>query len=381
MLTDAAAAGARGAMYNDNKLKIGFFGTNCSSGRTMTRIPERWSGNWEDNLTIAKQADEAGIDFLLPIARWKGYGGDTDYQGTTFETLSWASALLAQTQQITIFGTVHAPLFHPLIAAKMVVTADHASHGRIGFNLVCGWNEDEFAMFGVDQREHANRYRYGQEWLDIIKRAWEDPEDFDYSGDFFNLKGVRAKPKPYRGTRPIVMNAGNSPTGRAFAMRNCDAFFTGASIMTFEDRELDAAAAIVRDAKAEARAFGRDLDVYTVGVVVCRPTRREAEEYLRYYTSDADWQVADRLIGVMGFKPESPDELDRLRASVVNGHSSIKLIGTPDDVAGGFAKVSAAGFTGIAINFVNFIDEFPLFRDEVLPRLERLGVHRGAPGR
>ena len=61
-----------------------------------------------------------------------------------------------------------------------------------------------------------------------------------------------------------------------------------------------------------------------------------------------------------------------------NGHLA-SLIGTPDD--GPARKVSAAGFSGIAINFVNFIDEFPLFRDEVLPRLERLGVHRGAPAR
>jgi len=101
---------ARGAMNNGNRLKIGLFGTNCSSGRTITRIPERWSGNWDDNLALALLADEAGIDFLLPIARFKGHGGDTDYQGTTFETLTWASALLAHTKRITIFGTVHAPL-------------------------------------------------------------------------------------------------------------------------------------------------------------------------------------------------------------------------------------------------------------------------------
>ena len=53
-------------------------------------------------------ADEAGIDFLLPIGRWKGYGGETDYQGATYETITWASGLLAQTSRITIFGTVHA---------------------------------------------------------------------------------------------------------------------------------------------------------------------------------------------------------------------------------------------------------------------------------
>jgi FMNH2-dependent dimethyl sulfone monooxygenase len=161
----------RAAMYNDNALKLGLFGANCSSGRYVTKVPERWSGSWDDNALLAQMADRAGIDFLLPIGRWKGYGGDTDYQGATWETLTWATALLAQTQQITIFGTVHAPLFHPVIAAKQMVTADHVGHGRFGLNVVCGWNEDEFAMFGAEQRAQSRRYEQGQEWLDVAAPA------------------------------------------------------------------------------------------------------------------------------------------------------------------------------------------------------------------
>ena len=153
----------RVAMHNGNRLKIGLFGSNCSSGRAVTMVPERWSGSWPDNLKLARMADEAGIDFLLPIARWKGYGGDTDYQGATLETLTWASGLLASTKRITVFGTVHAPLFNPVIAAKECVTADHIGEGRFGLNLVVGWNEGEFEMFGVEQREHeaALRVRAG----------------------------------------------------------------------------------------------------------------------------------------------------------------------------------------------------------------------------
>src|SRR5712692_9367958 len=81
----------RMAMGNDNVLKIGLFGANCSSGRAVTKVPERWSGSWPDNLKLARMADEAGIDFMLPIGRWKGYGGDTDYQGATLETITWAT--------------------------------------------------------------------------------------------------------------------------------------------------------------------------------------------------------------------------------------------------------------------------------------------------
>ena len=155
---------------------------------------------------------------MLPIGRWKGYGGDTDYQGVTWETVTWACGLWAKTERLTVFGTVHAPLIPPLIAAKELVTADHVGEGRFGLNLVCGWNESEFEMFGATLRDHEARYEYAQEWLDIVKLAWSPQMDFDFDGQFFKLKGVRAKPKPYGGTRPLIMNAGASATGQAFTI-------------------------------------------------------------------------------------------------------------------------------------------------------------------
>jgi dimethylsulfone monooxygenase len=112
-------------MHGNNRLQIGLFGANCSSGRAVTLVPERWSGSWPDNRRLALIADEAGIDFLLPIGRWKDYGGETDYQGTTLETITWATGILAATKRITVFGTVHAPIFNPIVAAKEMVTADH----------------------------------------------------------------------------------------------------------------------------------------------------------------------------------------------------------------------------------------------------------------
>ena len=213
-------------MRSTNRLKLGLFGANCSSGRAVTMVPERWSGSWPDCVKLAEIADRAGIEFMLPIGRWKGYGGETDYQGATWETVAWACGLLAKTKRLIVFGTVHAPLIAPLIAAKEFVTADHIGEGRFGLNLVCGWNEDEFEMFGATLRDHETRYEYAQEWLDIVKLAWSSQEDFDFDGRFFKLTGVRAKPKPFGGTRPLLMNAGASTAGQAFAIRNCDALFS-----------------------------------------------------------------------------------------------------------------------------------------------------------
>ena len=130
MLAPAPTQRDRVSMYSANALKLGLFGANCSSGRAPTKVPERWSASSEDCLALAKMADAAGIDFMLPIGRWKGYGGDTDMHGETLETITWATGLLGGTKRITVFGTVHAPLFHPIIAAKQMVTADHVGEGE-----------------------------------------------------------------------------------------------------------------------------------------------------------------------------------------------------------------------------------------------------------
>jgi hypothetical protein len=65
----------RDAMGGVNRLKLGLFGANCSSGRAVATVPERWSGSWTDCVRLAQMADQAGIEFMLPIGRWKGYGG------------------------------------------------------------------------------------------------------------------------------------------------------------------------------------------------------------------------------------------------------------------------------------------------------------------
>lgn len=375
MLDRPASLNDRLSMRNGNALKIGMFGANCSSARSATKVPERWQATWPECLRLAQMADEAGIDFILPIGRWKGYGGETDFHGSTFETMTWATGLLAATRRITVFGTVHAPLFHPLIAAKRFVTADHVGEGRFGLNLVAGWNEGEFEMFGVKQRDHEERYAYAQEWLDIVKRAWSEPGTFDFHGKYFKLSKVRAFPKPYGGTRPIIMNAGSTPTGQAFALRNCDAFFTATSDTR---TSIAGSAARVAEIKARAATYGRAISVFTVGLVVCRPTQKEAEDYYRHAILDhADWGAVDGMLALKQITPDTvgPKEYAAKRnyfaANAIGGYP---FVGAPDRVAEEFANLSRAGMAGVAVSFVNYLKEMPYFCDEVLPRLVRLGI-------
>jgi len=206
-------------------LQLGLFGANCSSGRTYVTLPERWVASWENNLKLAQMADEIGIECMVPIARWKGYGGDSNPNGASFESIAWACGLLAATRRLRVFCTVHVPLHHPLVAAKQMATGDHIGQGRLGVNIVCGWNEDEFQMFGVTKKEHDARYAQGEEWWSIVKRVWSGEARFDHEGTYYRLHGVEGAPRPFGRTDPLMMNAGSSDTGRWFAIRHSDMHF------------------------------------------------------------------------------------------------------------------------------------------------------------
>ena len=73
-----------------------------------------------------------GFEMLVPIARWRGFGGTTDFNGICFETYTWAAGLAAATERIMVFSTSHVPTVHPIVAAKQCVTVDHISNGRFG---------------------------------------------------------------------------------------------------------------------------------------------------------------------------------------------------------------------------------------------------------
>ena len=362
-------------LFGSNRLRLGIFGANCSSGLAATTVEERWQATWDNNVALATLADAAGIEFMLPIARWRGYGGATDFQHATLETITWACGLLASTQRLRVFGTVHVPLVHPIFAAKQFVTADLIGRGRFGVNIVCGWNQDEFEMFGAAQREHDVRYEYADEWLSVIECLWSNPNPIDFDGRYFKLKGAVSDPKPFDGTRPIIMNAAASTAGRMFSIRHSDVLFT-----TLLD--LETATAQVRGIKALARQNGNDrLEIFTHAYVVCRATRREAEEYHRHYAFEcADSAAVDRLAALQGLHTEGrPPELrDKQKFRIPGGHGGLPIVGDPDDVASRLGEIAAAGLAGCTIAFVDYLNEFPFFEENVLPRLARAGLrHAG----
>jgi alkanesulfonate monooxygenase SsuD/methylene tetrahydromethanopterin reductase-like flavin-dependent oxidoreductase (luciferase family) len=367
------------ALVQGNALKLGLFGANCSSGRTYASIPNPWVASWENNLKLAQMGDELGIEAMIPIARWKGYDGEARINSSTFESIAWACGLLAATRRLNVFCTVHVSLFHPLIAAKQMATADHIGQGRLVFNLVCGAIEDEFQMFGVPMLEHDDRYAQGEEWWSIVRRLWSGDGPFDFDGTYFKLRGVQGAPGPYGGQTPLVMNAGISPAGRAFAIRHSDLHFDGVKLP-------EESADRIAETRRLAREGGREVQVWTPVGVICRPTRREADEYMRYLVDNADRAAIGNVIDILA--KDTGARTDPEAVARRNGEGLIErqvlargaycAVGDPDSVAEELARLHGVGFDGLALNFVNYLADLPYVAQEVLPRLERKGIRSSA---
>ena len=74
------------ALFNDNRLKLGVFGLIGSNGCAATTAEGHLQPTWQINLDMAVMADRAGIEAPVPVARWKGFRGNTIFNGTCFKT-------------------------------------------------------------------------------------------------------------------------------------------------------------------------------------------------------------------------------------------------------------------------------------------------------
>lgn len=357
-------------LLNDQKMKLGLFGTNCSYGLIMSNAPSSYEVTWEHTKEIAKRAEALGFEALVPVARWKGFGGSTNFNGNCFETYAWAAGLSEATEKIAIASTSHLPTVHPIVAAKAATTIDRISGGRFALNLVMGWVPPEMEMFGGEQRQHDERYAFGQEWIDYVMRLWTEPGSFDVKGEYFEGRDVEAYPKPHQGPHPVLMNAGNSPAGIEFSARNVDINF--ASLDTLENIKS-------YTAKVRARAldeYQRKIDVMTYGLVVCRDTEEEAKAAFQQVVDEGDWGAAGNVIKIAssGASQSFDHAVKAMQERFIAGWGGYPLVGTPEQVVEGFAELSEAGMGGMIMGMIDYNEEMKYFGERVMPLLVEAGL-------
>jgi len=355
------------------KLKLGLFSFNVSGGMMATTVPSSYELSWQHTRDIARKAEAMGFEALVPVGRWRGFGGKTNFAGASFETYSWAAGLAEATERIMVFATSHVPTVHPIVAAKQAATIDHISGGRFGLNLVMGWYAAEMEMFGGSQREHDARYELGSEWVEIVRRLWTEPDPFDFEGEFFDLRGAVAEPKPIQQPYPVLVNAGSSTAGIDFSARSCDVNFVGMG--TFEMGK--AAASAVR--KRAHEAYGRDISTMTYATVVCRDTEVEAQRDYQAMVDSIDWEAIDNLTSIFGVEGQSygdAESVRKLKTQFALGWGGMTFVGSPEQIVDQLQQTSAAGIDGIVLGFNDYLVELDHFDRAVMPLLKEAGLRQ-----
>ena len=164
----------------------------------------------------------------------------------------------------------------------------------------------------------------------------------------------------------MLVSAGNSPVGRDFALRRADCVFMGV-------REIDALAPEIADMRRMAPA---PRMYFGCGNLICRPTRKQADEYYHYLIHEmGDWAAVEHALSIRKKGVASSAELPTHTAErMLAATGTYPIVGGYDDVVEEFRRMSDAGLDGIAIGLVNYINDMPMLRDEIIPRMERAGL-------
>jgi len=374
------------AVFNDNDMKIGVFATNVGSGALKTKAETSFEPSHEHNVKIASMADEYGMEMLVPLGKWKGFGGETDHGGQNLETYTWAAAMTQHTDYATVFATSHVPTIHPLVAAKQSTTIDHVADGRFALNVVSGWFSPEMEMFGGSQRDHDERYEETHEWAELLKAFWTE-QGFEYDGEFYQVKknpevdemmrgpnyvaGGYMRPKPIQQPHPPVMSAGQSEAGRNFAATHADLSF-------FTMRSLEDGEEFIADMHRRVEEKGRnpeDIHIMTPGLCVMGDTTAEAEAKVDEIIEQADWPGVWNTMDLMGIESETFDDpYNETAEGFVTGAGHMPLVGTPEEVADQLVEVSEIGVEGWILTFLDYAEGVRRFGEEVIPLLEAEGV-------
>lgn len=369
---DATAPLATGPLLGSpNKLKLAVFCANVQRGTTQSFVGETLKATWADSMAVVRAADEAGIEAIIPLARWRKAVFTVPEADRIFETFTWAAAVAAVTRRAQIFATVHIPLVHPVMAAKAAATVDHISGGRFAMNVVAGWNTHDFNMFGYVQREHDDRYAVAAEWMALVQRLWTEDEPFDFTGQFYNGTGIVSEPKPVQAPRPVIMSAGSSPAGQAFAQAHADINFAVV-------KSIDDAPKVVAAARESAKAAGRTTQIFGAAWIVCRDTEEEAKAYFDHVIRQhGDRSGAEATVNEMLASGSRSIDVIAREAMVersMGGFFALQLVGTAEQIVAKMKSLSDAGLDGLAISWVDYEAGLKHYTERLLPLLIAAGL-------
>jgi pyrimidine oxygenase len=339
---------------------FGVFLPVANGGWIVSKTTPVLDGLYAQNRAAAVAADQAGLDFVMSMGKFRGFGGETDHWGTSLESVTLMAAIAEATQRVRIWTTVHPLLQNPAVAAKMVATLDHISGGRAGLNIVAGAYKAEFDQMSAwdDSLSHDDRYALAEEWTTIVKRLWTE-DSVDFAGAHFTMKDCQSRPKPLSRPRPELICAGMSDRGFQFSVREADACFIGGRSRE-EHREAS------RRAKALARDLGKTVRTYAMCTIIHAGSDAGAEARMRRYAEGADMGAILAMLESWGVPA------DKLAATAARQGAFMTqtMVGSPatcrEQVE---AFMTECELDGLMLIFPDYAEGLAMFGGEILPKL------------
>ncbi|HEX7853568.1 MAG TPA: LLM class flavin-dependent oxidoreductase, partial [Sphingobium sp.] len=204
-------------------------------------------------------------------------------------------------------------------------------------------------------------------------KLWQSDTAFDHHGEFFDVIGGAAAPRPIQTPRPPIMNAGGSPRGMRFAAEHADMCF----VIVQSDDPAKIRAQVDEYKLLAKREFNRDVQVWSSAYVVQRETDEEAQAYLQHYSVDCeDTAAVDAWIKILSVESKlmAPEALRAARQRFAAGAGGFPLVGTPERIVSRLQMLSESGIDGVVLTWVDFVDGLARFIRDCLPLLEQAGL-------
>ena len=268
----------------------------------------------------------------------------------TMLNLPAMAAAAGATDDIRVMtGIVIAPLYHPVMLAKLVATVDQVSGGRLDFGIGISGQRGthvEFDALGISPRTRGRRT---DEMLEVMKRLWQE-DGVSHRGRFFEFDDVTLLPRPAQQPYPPIWVSGRSEAAMRRAARHGDGWYP----YLFTNRRIKHSNDLVRQFAAEA---GRELPGFHWGLNQPTAISDDADEAMG---------LAVRNVGERYVTPQHTAE-DIARA--------LCIAGTPDDCARAMEAKIEAGVEHINLAFLSpdpdgLYRQMDLFAERVMPKFE-----------
>lgn len=206
---------------------------------------------WPQWVALAQACEEHGIPALFRSDHYMNLDGQHPDRGA-LDAWGTICGLAALTSTVRL-GTMVSPATfrHPSNLAKLAVSADHISGGRVEVGLGAGWHEREHSAYGFPFPGTAERMEILEEQLQIVLGNWGD-ERFSFDGRHYRLDDLEAQPKPVQRPHPPLIMGGNAgPRSAALAAAHADeyntAFPTEADVRARRQQIIEACSAAGRE--------------------------------------------------------------------------------------------------------------------------------------